>query len=189
MLVGFCTDERKDMQVNSCIRKWDSLTFHSFLIILTYFNPFSTCISTQRSFLQIQLTQLNIRVREAGIWVNSCIRKRDNLTPNLVLTNLTFHSLKLNRSTTTFDSRWLGDLHSTPHCDPARLRPHPAPCSKEEKYRRVDGACNNLKEPTWGASFTPFRRMLPSDYADGEGGRRRRKGCGKNRKKMRTEKQ
>lgn len=77
------------------------------------------------------------------------------------------HRLKLPRSTMTFDARWLCDLKSTPHCDPAMLRPTPAPCLKAAKYRSIDGSCNNLNRPTWGASLTPFRRMMPPAYADG----------------------
>lgn len=28
------------------------------------------------------------------------------------------------------------------------------------KYRTVDGTCNNLQHPMWGASLTGFRRVL-----------------------------
>ncbi|KAG5893057.1 hypothetical protein JTB14_014837 [Gonioctena quinquepunctata] len=35
------------------------------------------------------------------------------------------------------------------------------------KYRRVDGLCNNLEHPTWGATNTPFTRLLGPLYADG----------------------
>ncbi|XP_049875791.1 peroxidase-like [Pectinophora gossypiella] len=42
-----------------------------------------------------------------------------------------------------------------PHCPPS-------------KYRTVDGSCNNRNNPLrWGVSHTPFRRVLPADYADG----------------------
>uniref|UniRef100_A0A914HET5 Peroxidase n=1 Tax=Globodera rostochiensis TaxID=31243 RepID=A0A914HET5_GLORO len=34
-------------------------------------------------------------------------------------------------------------------------------------YRRVDGRCNNVREPQWGAQFSPFGRFLPADYGDG----------------------
>uniref|UniRef100_A0A183BPF2 Chorion peroxidase n=1 Tax=Globodera pallida TaxID=36090 RepID=A0A183BPF2_GLOPA len=34
-------------------------------------------------------------------------------------------------------------------------------------YRRVDGRCNNVREPQWGAQFSPFGRFLPPDYGDG----------------------
>ncbi|XP_042875863.1 peroxidase-like [Penaeus japonicus] len=42
----------------------------------------------------------------------------------------------------------------------------PATCSPK-RYREYDGRCNNLENPTWGSSFTSFKRRLPPDYADG----------------------
>ena len=35
------------------------------------------------------------------------------------------------------------------------------------KYRTIDGTCNNLKNPLLGASDTPFRRVLAATYKDG----------------------
>ena len=46
----------------------------------------------------------------------------------------------------------------------------PRDCSKElnlYNYRTIDGVCNNLENPTYGATTTPFRRILPPDYEDG----------------------
>lgn len=42
----------------------------------------------------------------------------------------------------------------------------PIPCTIE-RFRTYNGLCNNLKHPTWGATFTPFVRNLPPMYADG----------------------
>ncbi|CAG9765153.1 unnamed protein product [Ceutorhynchus assimilis] len=36
-----------------------------------------------------------------------------------------------------------------------------------DRYRRIDGACNNVLHPTWGAPFTPYSRILPASYHDG----------------------
>ncbi|XP_046815214.1 peroxidasin homolog [Vespa crabro] len=35
------------------------------------------------------------------------------------------------------------------------------------KYRSIDGSCNNLKHPTWGSSYTGFRRILQPIYENG----------------------
>lgn len=35
------------------------------------------------------------------------------------------------------------------------------------KYRSVDGTCNNLQNPLWGASLTGFRRILQPQYENG----------------------
>ncbi|XP_053639505.1 salivary peroxidase/catechol oxidase-like isoform X3 [Cherax quadricarinatus] len=34
-------------------------------------------------------------------------------------------------------------------------------------FRTLDGTCNNLENPGWGAAFRPFARFLPPDYSDG----------------------
>uniref|UniRef100_A0A9J8BV80 Peroxidasin n=1 Tax=Cyprinus carpio carpio TaxID=630221 RepID=A0A9J8BV80_CYPCA len=36
-----------------------------------------------------------------------------------------------------------------------------------QKYRTHDGTCNNLQHPMWGASLTPFERLLKSVYDNG----------------------
>jgi len=35
------------------------------------------------------------------------------------------------------------------------------------KYRTIDGICNNLRHPTWGSSHTGFRRILQPIYENG----------------------
>ena len=40
-------------------------------------------------------------------------------------------------------------------------------CSSRYRYRTLDGSCNNIKNPFWGASHQPFRRLLPAEYEDG----------------------
>ena len=39
-------------------------------------------------------------------------------------------------------------------------------CSPRYQYRSLDGSCNNLQHPFWGASTEPFRRLLPAEYED-----------------------
>ncbi|CAG7819060.1 unnamed protein product [Allacma fusca] len=40
-------------------------------------------------------------------------------------------------------------------------------CNPYAKYRHIDGSCNNLQNTLWGASFTPFGRLVPAVYQDG----------------------
>ncbi|KAG7189813.1 hypothetical protein KM043_017473 [Ampulex compressa] len=35
------------------------------------------------------------------------------------------------------------------------------------KYRSIDGSCNNMRHPTWGSSYTGFRRVLQPIYENG----------------------
>uniref|UniRef100_A0A0R3S4L5 Peroxidase-like n=1 Tax=Elaeophora elaphi TaxID=1147741 RepID=A0A0R3S4L5_9BILA len=43
---------------------------------------------------------------------------------------------------------------------------HKIECSNS-KYRTIDGTCNNIMQPTWGASGTPMQRIIEPFYADG----------------------
>lgn len=45
--------------------------------------------------------------------------------------------------------------------------PTPACPGRGERFRRIDGACNNLKFPSWGMPLTPYARLLPPSYGDG----------------------
>lgn len=40
-------------------------------------------------------------------------------------------------------------------------------CDSYAKYRTVNGSCNNLQNPTWGASMTPFYRYIDPEFSDG----------------------
>lgn len=40
-------------------------------------------------------------------------------------------------------------------------------CSAREKFRSLEGTCNNLQHPKWGSTLQPFRRLLPAEYEDG----------------------
>ena len=41
-----------------------------------------------------------------------------------------------------------------------------ATCSQEDKFRSLDGSCNDLKNPMFGKVFTPVQRILPNAYED-----------------------
>lgn len=36
------------------------------------------------------------------------------------------------------------------------------------RYRTINGYCNNLKNPKWGAQLTPYGRLIPANFDDGE---------------------
>ena len=40
-------------------------------------------------------------------------------------------------------------------------------CNKEDKYRSIDGSCNNLQNPKFGQVMAPVQRILKNAYADG----------------------
>ena len=42
-----------------------------------------------------------------------------------------------------------------------------ASCLDDDKYRTVDGRCNNIREPSFGATGIAMRRLAPPAYADG----------------------
>ena len=44
--------------------------------------------------------------------------------------------------------------------------PVDATCNQEDKFRSLDGSCNNLKNPMFGKVFTPVQRILPNAYKD-----------------------
>ena len=41
-----------------------------------------------------------------------------------------------------------------------------ATCDPSNPYRIVDGSCNNIAFPLWGAAITNQPRFLPPDYGD-----------------------
>jgi hypothetical protein len=41
-------------------------------------------------------------------------------------------------------------------------------CSETEKYRRINGSCNNLENPLWGSTYVALNRELPPEYTAGD---------------------
>ena len=37
---------------------------------------------------------------------------------------------------------------------------------ENKKYRSLDGSCNNVANPAWGASHSPLQRLVEADYGD-----------------------
>jgi len=42
-------------------------------------------------------------------------------------------------------------------------------CNIADRYRSIDGTCNNLINPKWGAINRSFRRIFPAEYDDDKG--------------------
>ena len=45
----------------------------------------------------------------------------------------------------------------------------PTTCPRNALYRTIDGTCNNLQNPTFGAAETGFVRLLAPQYFDADG--------------------
>lgn len=52
-------------------------------------------------------------------------------------------------------------------CTTHRLTRNCSDMCFHSKYRSIDGTCNNLQNPTWGSSYSGFRRILKPIYEDG----------------------
>lgn len=55
--------------------------------------------------------------------------------------------------------------HDWPYWASAEL--HCRRYENQQRYRSLDGSCNNLRNALWGTAFRPYRRILPSEYDDG----------------------
>ncbi|CAG9580052.1 unnamed protein product [Danaus chrysippus] len=72
--------------------------------------------------------------------------------------------LESNVTPNTFTS-FLESYCIRPHelyCKPANIK-----CTGCDKYRTIDGTCNNKEHPTWGRKGAPFARIASTRYADG----------------------
>ena len=90
---------------------------------------------------------------ELALMVTRILAERFHMSPDEVLNALPMIDMSKTRM-------W-------PEC-PDHMKP--IPCTVE-RYRTYTGHCNNLKHPSWGATYTPFVRYLPPVYANGERGR------------------
>lgn len=57
-------------------------------------------------------------------------------------------------------------ISSLSGCTTHRLFPNCSDMCFNQKYRTIDGTCNNLANPSWGSSLTGFRRLLSPIYED-----------------------
>ncbi|XP_037793386.1 peroxidasin-like protein [Penaeus monodon] len=75
--------------------------------------------------------------------------------------------LNLSNEFVAFDLPLQGTLSITDEfCNKTKTREAPADCEAYRRYRSIDGTCNNLNNPLWGATLTPLLRYLPPFYDD-----------------------
>ena len=61
----------------------------------------------------------------------------------------------------------LAHIYQESRCEELRVEPDCFLIPFHHSIRTISGVCNNEEDPTRGASFTPFRRILPPLYTDG----------------------
>uniref|UniRef100_T1PGN3 Cell adhesion molecule-related/down-regulated by oncogenes n=1 Tax=Musca domestica TaxID=7370 RepID=T1PGN3_MUSDO len=92
------------------------------------------------------------------------------------LVNIRKHVLKGDNLIIESDKYKFKDLLSREHlhlvaelsgCMEHREMPNCTDMCFHSKYRSIDGTCNNLLHPTWGASLTAFRRLEKPIYENG----------------------
>ncbi|EFN81383.1 Peroxidasin [Harpegnathos saltator] len=64
-------------------------------------------------------------------------------------------------------SEQVKDIERMSGCTAHRRRQNCSNMCFHNKYRTIDGSCNNLRHPTWGSSHTGFRRVLQPIYENG----------------------
>ena len=94
-----------------------------------------------------------------GIQVCSTCCKGDTVAA--MTSNQTGNRMLLTRT----ELEWLYSVSGCPQLIPAKLNCSAIPSVTQ--YRTMDGTCNNLQQPMWGAASTAFRRVLPPYYEDG----------------------
>ena len=47
------------------------------------------------------------------------------------------------------------------------IKPQNITCDPNARFRTIDGTCNNLQNPSFGAAGDKFQRLAPADYGDG----------------------
>lgn len=57
------------------------------------------------------------------------------------------------------------NVSASPASCPPRSKPR---CDPKDRYRSIEGVCNNLKEPFRGSFLHPYQRFMPPEYEDGK---------------------
>ncbi|GLH03915.1 Peroxidasin, partial [Gryllus bimaculatus] len=100
--------------------------------------------------------------RAADIYERTLVNIRKHVEAGMKLNLTTDFSYKDLLSTTQLQlvANLSGCMAHRPHVNCSDMCYH-------SKYRSIDGTCNNLMHPMWGASLTGFRRVLKPEYENG----------------------
>ena len=98
-----------------------------------------------RSLTSHNVGQLGTVVHEAARYLS----QQYSLSADIIA-----NGLPMINTTATIISEFCPPFLKTPEC-------------KVGRYRPVDGVCNNLQHPHWGAAMSGHHRFLAPDYADG----------------------
>ncbi|KAG5677506.1 hypothetical protein PVAND_007262 [Polypedilum vanderplanki] len=91
------------------------------------------------------------------------IRRYVNAGMNLTVNNAT-ESFNYNDLLST---EYLDLLAQLSDCTAHRITPNCTDICFHNKYRTLDGTCNNFDNSLWGTSLSAFRRLLPARYENG----------------------
>lgn len=81
--------------------------------------------------------------------------------------NLTANATDIFSYDDLLSSEYLDLLAQLSDCTAHRVTPNCTDICYHNKYRTIDGTCNNFENSLWGTSLSAFRRLLPSRYENG----------------------
>ncbi|CAG9800209.1 unnamed protein product [Chironomus riparius] len=81
--------------------------------------------------------------------------------------NLTANATDIFNYDDLLSSEYLDLLAQLSDCTAHRVTPNCTDICYHNKYRTIDGTCNNFENSLWGTSLSAFRRLLPARYENG----------------------
>lgn len=92
--------------------------------------------------------------KAAEIFDEAIQRYESNFTGDTAVTGIPLHLSDCELTTLARLSGCVSHRH-VPNCSDVCYH---------RRYRTLDGTCNNIRHPLWGAAITPFGRLLDADY-------------------------
>lgn len=81
--------------------------------------------------------------------------------------NLTANATDMFSYDDLLSPEYLDLLSQLSDCTAHQITPNCTDICYHNKYRTIDGTCNNFENSLWGTSLSAFRRLLPSRYENG----------------------